>query len=73
MSPSETIGYDDIQTKARDLLGLTPGEAYDLFLPGSIIIGDEVYNPFSAKPENAVKVLDHLKKTGRVDWSVAAQ
>ena len=52
---------------ARDFLGLDNGRAKDLFH------ADGVSSFFWEKiePEAAVKVLQHLINTGKVDWSVA--
>lgn len=50
----------------RDLLGLTSDEAEELFYPR--LPNDRLWNSVTI-PE-AVKVLDHLIETGKVDWSI---
>lgn len=58
---------------ARDALGLTGREAQKLFYPFGIDTeswGSEWQN---VKPRHAVKVLDHLLETGKIDWSVIGE
>jgi len=55
-----------IPSKACDIAGLTEDEAYELFLP-SLPFG---ISWGSVTPEHAVKVLEHLRDTGEVDWMI---
>lgn len=55
ISPAEAV-----RTIAPDL---TPGQAYELCWPDSDSPG------WSATPEEAADVIDHLLATGEVDWS----
>jgi hypothetical protein len=54
----------DSEKKAADFLGIDMNAANHLFYP------DEVDGSFEATPQEAVKVLEHLRDMGKVDWTV---
>lgn len=60
----------DIRNVGVALLGLTWDQASDLMFPARFHMGDGD-NPYRANPNDAADVIDHLLKTGDVDWSVA--
>lgn len=61
--------YDDmpIMQLAKDILDLDYLESNTLFMPGII----DGINYYEASQKDAVKVLRHLAKTGKVDWTTA--
>ena len=52
---------------AAEALGLTDLASHRLFYPTAASCRR---NPWDATPPQAVRVLDHLLKTGEVDWSI---
>jgi hypothetical protein len=52
------------ETIGQRFLDLDDETAHDLFYPTGLEYG------FSATAKDAIKVLEHLKKTGKVKWSV---
>lgn len=48
---------------AKNLLGLTWGQAQDLFIPRTL-------HRDKIKPQDAAKVIRHFLDTGEVDWSI---
>lgn len=62
----------DYVMRARRLLGLNNREALRLFEPESQdywFMGEELRHE-SVTRDEAVRVLDHLLETGKVDWSI---
>lgn len=59
-------GETEAHEAAAELLGLNEDEAYALFIP--IVLAGRWNDITNA---DAALVLDHLIRTGRVDWSVA--
>ena len=58
------VSWSFLHTEARSLLGLGPSAAKALFVP-------EGFTSPQIRPAHAVKVLEHLRDTGEVDWSVS--
>ncbi len=61
------VWYNRLVDDASEFLGLDLGTAEDLFL-----VGESRQMLASVLPFEAVAVLRHLAKTGRVDWSITA-
>lgn len=60
------------QARGMRALGITEDQAEDLFVPGYIGTEDDSPTPIcETDPERGIKVLEHLRDTGKVDWSVA--
>lgn len=57
-----------IDSVAAEYLGLSEIQSTRLFTPVSL----KNLDPYSATPEQAIKVLEHLLATGEVDWGVMA-
>jgi hypothetical protein len=68
-------GYSGAFDVGRNYLGLTEDQADALFIPSRKYIGDTnghiFMGPdfFAATDEDAIRVLEHLRDTGNVDWS----
>lgn len=66
-----------IWSLGREKLGLTYGQAEELFAPWDIDFIEEKYpderawDVQKATPERAIKVLDHIIETGEIDWNKA--
>lgn len=56
--------YPDAFSDIASLLGIGVNDAHKLFFPDD-------WRLSTIKPEQATKVLEHLRDTGEVDWGVA--
>lgn len=66
----QLLGIDrseNLEQRAQDALGLTEDEADQLFVP-NIYDLDWHFDDFTTR--HAVKVLDHLLETGKVNWRI---
>lgn len=77
LPPETVLEYDYIEKEAERLLGLSYSQSRELFIPSETTPTDPNWDPFSATPKQAAKVLDHLIKTyeetgeGEVVWDAA--
>lgn len=63
--------WDCIATIGASVLDLRRDVAWALFYPDSEICLAPYRSAYTAQPAEAANVLDHLIRTGEVDWSVA--
>lgn len=63
--------YDSIARVGATVLGIGQTKATMLFYPSGEISLSPFRSAYSAAPAEAANVLDHLLRTGEVDWNVA--
>lgn len=65
---------EDIEEAAARYMGLGYREAHDLFYPYGLDHSWEAHTGWGhVRPEQAIKVLDHLLETGKVDWKIIGE
>lgn len=62
--------HSECEDAAAQYLGLTYEQADELFLPFDAETA-EGYDTNNIQPHHAIAVLEHLRDTGKVDWSFA--